>query len=636
VEAVACSNKAAMARYAAQWVMALDTEQRNSAVIVLAEEQLLMPLLESLPENAGPLNVTMGLPLSELPASNLEQAWFNLFEHRDSRGFFVRADFEALATHPFLHEGEATRDLLAAISGPAVSIETILDAASGMQAAEEIRDAFQPIPNGTGHHFPLRGLHAWALRISHNNSDAREQLFALARSRDELDHQLLALLGEMPDPASYRALRNRTLQGTRLPLHGDPLAGLQVMGMLETRALDHDHVLVLGANEGALSGKEPALTWIPHQIRRRHGLPLPTEAEAITSYHAHRLLHAAERIALAYTTSDQDKDRSRFIAQWKHAFMNHGATRFLQRNALAPLVRRADSAITVAKSPETLRKLHSMAAKGFSPSALGKWLRCPLDFHAQYILGLREAPKTDGLLATNDIGSAVHGALEALFSPMLGKRLEPDALTNAASMAHSMLLVRLIGAGHPAEALNTGRNRLVIEMASSALKRFLKAEAKRMMEEDSILVAAEKRHSAVLAQGSRLSGIIDRIDSRHGMLHVLDIKTGAVEAGKLKINLQDGDPLAADMHLALQLICYAILCFASDPGLESLRAGLVPLRQPSEQGAHWLLLDGEPIVKRQQLPALEALVQRIVDEILHPDVPFTHRKGATNCLACID
>lgn len=634
IDAVAVPDEAAMSRFASQWAAELAPSDRDQAVIILADENLLMPMLECFPAEIAPLNVTMGIALKDLPGSTLERSWFNLLEHADEAGRFLRTDFEALITHPYLHESQSTLDVLKRISGRTTSLEEIRTASVGLSAQRAMLDALVPSTRVTAHSHRLEALHAWAAQARSGDSLAQESLFTMARSREVFDRSCITILGGIPDIRSYATMRLRDLQRDKLPLHGEPLKGLQVMGMLETRALDHAHVLILGASEGSLSGLEPPASWIPNQIRQRFGLPASTDAEAIISYHVHRLLHSAKRITLAHVSNDQGAERSRFVTMWQHAFAENESTQMADHAVSAPVAARSGLAISVAKSPAVMRQLQAMASKGFSPTALGHWLRCPLDFHARYMLGLREAEMNDGQLAMNHIGSAVHATLETMLRPKLGTRLTPGFIGRARAEAHALLMEHLIKSGHPPDTLTTGRNRLVIEMAVHGLCRFLEQEERRVQEEETIVLDVEKRHSALMANGARLAGTIDRIDMRSGMCCVLDIKTGKADPGKLKIDLEDSVVLDASMNMAVQLVCYAILCFGASPELERLQAGLVTLRKPAPQGVHWLLVNGSPIIRRSDLPALENMVQRVMDDIMNPAIPFAHKVDADNCIAC--
>ncbi len=638
VESIAVPDRAAMVRHAASWVLDLAPVERDEAAIVLADESLAMPLLEAMPAEAGHVNVTMGLPLSALPAFSLDQAFVRLLENAAAAGAFDGSALRDLLAHPMLHEGEATRKLISRLPGASITSEMLNDAArdSGSDRLEELSAAFVDLPPSGTWPQRLQVLHSWAMRKAGQDPLARAQLHELARATQQLSRHLTGF--PVIDGASkgYGVIRDRICRQLRLPLGGEPLQGLQVMGMLETRALDHRHVLVLGAEEGVLIGGEAPQSWIPQPIRKRWGLPMAGDADAITSYHVHRLLHGARSITLVHVTNEQSNGPSRFVPQWRHAFRGNQRASLKERVKRAPVALHTVRRVEVAKTPLVMEKLRAITAKGFSPTLLGRWLNCPLDFHARYILGLEDEPEPDGILANNTLGSAIHGVLESLLRPMIGKQLLPGELSAAARSVQGQLVDRIAAEGHARATLETGHNRLLIEMASHAVARYLNAEVDRCTMQPTTVEHIELPVRCDLGGGLSLKGVIDRIDRRDGILHVLDIKTGKVDTNHLSIKAEASRILESGQHQALQLICYAILAFKNFPKEQALKAGLIPLRWSSHKDAAWLKIGNDVVIHRSALPELEALVQPIAQGILDPAVPFMHDSRAKYCLACLD
>lgn len=636
IESIALPDRAAMVRQAAQWALALAPEEREHSAIVLADESLVLPLLESLPAAAGPLNVTMGAALGSLPVKSLEDAFSRLLDAIGPQGAMPATELRALLAHPMVHEGEATRALLQALGDRPVALRELLVLASSavMRCAPHLEAALAPATDRSWME-SLRALHDWALHAHGDDALVRAQLHALAKSDAQLERHLAKQARAAPPAGSERMLRERLTRALRLSLHGEPLQGLQVMGLLETRALQPRHVLVLGAEEGVLIGGDAPQSWIPYAIRRQWGLPLASDADAITSYHVHRLLHSASRIVLAHGAGPQEKEPARFIAQWRHTFHRHPRTQVVERAMVAPLKSAPSPRIEAAKPPAVLQRLHEMAALGFTPTQLGRWLSCPLDFHAQHILGIGDEPALPGTLTDPVLGSAIHRLLEGVLKPLIGQRLEPRWLLEAADAAHGLLTQQLRTMEFPAESLRTGRNRLLVEMGANAVARYLRAEAARCGQEEMVVSALEQRMVSELSEGVRLRGVIDRIDLRDGLLHVLDVKTGRVDEAGLKVRLDDEHILISGQHQALQLICYAVLAFRHHAGADALRAGLLPLRKASSDEPAWLSINGTCDIPRSALPALEDIIRGIARRILDPAEPFMHDAAATHCLACV-
>lgn len=635
---IAVSDSASLVQHAADWIAQLSPGQREDAVVVLADEGLLLPLLEAVDPGSGMMNVTMGIPLRSLPVSGLEQRFLAL--QVESRGFlsWPTDKVRSLLSHPMLHEGSATLKMLASLRDRDVAFEKLVLSAqeAQLESTERMAEALRPMTNDSDLPERMRSLLSWAAHVQRSNPLACEQLFQLSKAAQLLDAALETRPGR-PSAEAYRILRERVTRDVRLNLFGEPLAGLQVMGLLESRALDHRHVLVLGANEGTLGGGDPPATWIPFDLRRHYGLPLPADADAVTSYHMHRLLHHAERIQLAYASGGaQDKSPSRFIAQWKHSFADSVTTSVATRARSAPMIQRAKAGIAVEKTEAVLASLRARARKGFSPSALGSWLSCTLDFHARYVLGVRDESEDPSRLAPNILGDALHASMEAVLRPYLGHALNGDALRAAAADADHLILDKLRNLGIQDEALQKGHHRLVASMGAAALKRYLVSEANRCTHQHTVVRGLEEPISASISGTYRITGKFDRMETRDGLLHLLDLKSGRVDERLLHLASIDRSAITRRHGQALQLICYAIMAFEGDSSLQGIKAGIIPLRSPSAFEGSWLTVNGQDVLRREQLHEMRELVVSIIDEILDPSVPFRHDPESGYCTACIE
>lgn len=639
INSVAVSDSAGLIRHATDWVSELGPDQREDAVILLADEGLLLPLLENLPKELGPINVTMGIPLRALPAHGLETCFMEF--HREAMGKPAwRTDaIRTILSHPMLHEGGPTRELLRSLRQPFMNFEDLRLAVAGSSSgfSDHVLNALSPIAEARDLPERLRRLLSWAAQVQKKDTIAHEQLFQLAKSGRILDSMLDAQADILHTFEAYASLRERVSRDARLNLFGEPLAGLQVMGLLESRALDHRFVLVLGANEGTLGGGDPPSSWIPYDLRRHYGLPLHTDADAVVSYHMHRLLHHAEHVDLAYVTSGgQDTSPSRFIAQWNHAFAK--GTRTVRRSLArsAPAISRPRPVIAVQKSAAIMEKLKTRVAKGLSPSALGTWLTCPLDFHTRYILGIRDEDEDPDRLAAHVLGEALHAVMEGILRPTIGNRIDASALRSALNHLDAALRDRFLDLGITDKMLSTGHHRLVASMGASAMKRYLESEALRCAREETIILGLEETVAAEVAPNYRITGKFDRMEQRDGLLHLLDLKTGRVEDRLLNLESFDRSSITRKHGQALQLICYAVMAFERNPDLQEMKAGIIPLRTPSAYGGAWLRVGAQDRLLRSDLGSMRALIVSIVEEILDQSVPFRHDKDSSYCSTCID
>jgi len=632
IDFVELTDSAAMVRYAAQWAATLPMEQRDQSAIILADEQLLLPLLEALPTDLGPLNVSLGIALNDLPVHSLVRRYLLL----NSSGPLSTADLQALITHPMLHQGAATEALVRALqqkgwpSWERTELQQLLrESALPPSAQRAILSA------ETGAQARIQALLAWAGEASGADALSREQLFLVAEQEREL-HSALLRHGVAADSLrEHHDVRDRLLAEARLTLFGEPLSGLQVLGVLETRAIDFEQVLVLGASEGVLAGREEPLTWIPFELRRFLGLPLSGESEAIASYHVHRLLHGARRICLAHAPSpDGSGAPVRYQEQWRHDLANGSRTRIQPRSVRARIRPVRAAGIAIQKDEATLAVLHVMLQRGISPSALSTWMRCPQDFHARYVLGIRDDAAPGSELRDDALGRAVHAAADALYRPWLGRALNPADLGKAASMAEASV-AHALATEFPSYLLNTGSHLVRSTMAAHALRRSLLAEAEACATRVIVPLNVEADLRAELRPGINILGKADRIERCDGMLRIIDLKTGGVSPKDLDLEGLERDAIDADSAQALQLLMYAAMALHMDKDLHEVQAGIVPLRKPSLADEAWLSIQGDRTIKRELLPAIDALLLTLIDELLDPAVPFVHRAESEWCNCCV-
>lgn len=633
-------NAMAQATQAGQLLAHASPEERAGTAIVLADESMLMPLLAALPPDAAPLNVTMGLPLEALPIHGCTEAFMALHTGHRRYGEYRLADLERLLLHPFMHQPGSTARAMARLRATKrnrFSLELILLHAeeAGMELCPAAHEALRPVVE-VGVDMPLRlaSLLAWAQRLAAADRYRMEQVFQMARLQRTLDQGLERMGAAIADMDTYSALRLKLLREERIAFFGEPLQGTQIMGVLETRAIDHDRVILLGASEGIFPKGGQQQTWMPHAVRKVHGLPLASDADAIAAYHFQRMAQYSSLLDVIQSAGEGTGGPSRFILQWKRELTGTSATRFVDKNLTSPFPVRPSPKILVYKDERVLQRLEKICAAGLSPSALAMWLRCPLDFYYTRVLGIRSADEVDGRLGSDVLGEAVHAVLEEVVTPMLGRPMAPEQLLASAATVHGLLLAKL-GVTFPQDLMQRGNFRLRIEMASKAMERHLVAEAKRNAITPSTPLALELDLDVELRPGVRIRGRSDRVELRNGVHYILDLKTGSVDGKKLGVPDLDRENFAAERAQALQLLIYGWAYLKSTPSIPFVRAGVLPIQKASATEGSMLQVGGSQDLQRSDMPAMELLLSTIVDEILDPSTPLQHDLDSKYCNACL-
>lgn len=640
IRKVVTANALAQTVHVAQRLHEMSPVEREGVAIVLGQEHLLLPLLHRLPADIGPVNVTMGIQLSTLPVQGLVDHFLDLQERTTDHGIAVDG-LLALFTHPYLKDGTATQCIIDGLNNaPHATIsrselEDLIDRA-GPTHGGSIRRMIETIGDPTRIDEGLSALFDRADTPPSTDPFVREQITQMRLLQLRLGRLLArSNMGSLP-PHAYRIIRERLMREERISFLGEPLKGLQVMGMLETRTVDHDHLIILGMNEGDLPRTDITSSWIPFDLRRHHGLPLPADAEAVTAYNFQRAMHLASDVEWTFSIGDGSgsNEPSRFISQWEHEVIGRSRTTIEQVNTTASTIVRKIRPIAVPKTEDIQRHLRTLCEGGLSPSALGTWLRCPLDFYFRYIARVKDQDPADGRLGSDILGNAVHNALQQLLSPYLGLELLPTHLAEAREGVHAVLRNEL-AKELPRAALDHGHYRLRREMAAKAICDHLQAEEERCAKGSTRILAIEATLQAELTPGIRLKGRLDRIDLRDGRLTILDVKTGSVNERDLQLGEIAREQITPERTYALQLLVYLFTYLMQHPGVDQASAAIIPLQRPSQMTGGSLRIAGAEVIHRSQLPAIKALLSALVDEMCDPNVPFTHREASRYCKVCV-
>lgn len=651
ISVVRTASAAAQAWAAAALLPEEPSGNDRSTAIVLAEEGLLRPLLEALPEGIGPVNVTMGVPLAHLPVASLITSFLRYTGTHPRDRMSWCSNLEHLLRHPFLRREDHASSLDNFLEElPSLSAER-LDRGAGeenpLRAIEDVLPS-EVIIGGTDRLFHrLLLLLAKARDNMRADKLATEQLFQTSL----LIHRAHGYLEKhsMPsDAAAWEAFLPRLLRSARVGLFGEPLSGVQIMGMLESRALSFDRVILLGAQEGALPSEQGDRSYIPFEIRRHYKLPLRDSTDAVQAYNFLRIVQHANEVVLVHSEEDAAQGPSRFIAQLEQE-LNGDPSPFPARTASAPIGIPAAHLFDASASADRREQVLALCAKGLSPTALSAWLNCPLDHWFRFVRRLREPTVASAAIPDNILGTALHAALESSFRPLLGRPLEAADLQERAEQLPTLLeheLEKELKGSVPAE----GQPSLQFSMATQAASGFLQSEARSVTAGRSIVpLALEAAMGAPLLAASqqagapvRLHGRIDRVDVRDGVHTLLDLKTGRVEAKELDLKDlsfldEQGLPTrTARQPKALQLLIYTWLYLSEHPEVERVRAGVLPLRQASASEGVYLKLFDKDTITRDDMPAIASALTTIVMDMLDPKRPITHDESSAFCRFCAD
>lgn len=579
-----------------------DEDVTEKMALVLAEEGMLLPALNSIPSDFEDINVTMGLPVSKLTLATTVE---NLFEAQEralrlksleNRSYQIyHKDIERLLLQSFgqflLGEDGASKatelsGLIRTYNAPFLSLKKLaewlpdsldfLDILTEKSPSEMI----QTCSNLLAKYHDAEGT-------SPEDKEASKMLFRVC-------NRLLGLydeFGQEPSMTTTLQLFRQLQKDEKLDFFGEPLKGLQIMGVLETRLLSFERVIITHVNEEVLPAGKSENSFIPYDLKRGFGLPTHREKDAIYAYHFYRLLQGTKHVCLMYDTETKDVgtgEPSRFIEQVRRELSIYENNEIHELIYSTPVEKRQMSTDFELEKGTFLEEAYRRRAKdGVAPSHLQTWVRDPSLFYKRFILRANEADEVEEVMGDRTIGTVAHKVLENFYERFIGKAPRPSDYDEIIkNIGHYLAEAHLQEIKRPIET--QGRSGLVVYAISEMLVQFLKEERKRCErylrdDVDWVIVGTEEKlmHTLEvpgLSYPVMLKGLVDRIDRVDGVYHVIDYKTGSAKLDDLKISSINQLAEKADKSKALQLIMYAWLMSKQHATESAFVAGIFSLR----------------------------------------------------------
>jgi CRISPR/Cas system-associated exonuclease Cas4 (RecB family) len=655
--------------------------------VVMMDEKLLIPLLNSLPDDLRELNITMGYPLKLSPMFSLLEALFRMQENLErfseqrtgGKTRFYFRDVLRILQHPLIARIAAMLsggnhfvldDCIAALRSPQRIFVGIRDItgetpglfSGGIDFLKHIFTAWNSPAEALGGIRQILGLLIETLTTGEEDPGEtgknririeREFLFSYSL----ILHQVGSLLGKynpVKDIRTLHALFIRAAESTSLPFYGEPLKGTQVMGMLETRTLDFETVILLSANEDLLPSGKSSSTFIPYDIRKDFGLPTHHHKNSVYAYHFYRLIQRAKDVAILYNTEPDELgggEKSRFISQVVAELPLYNQRVQTEESLLgpAPPITRTEPGIVIPKSGEVLEKLKEKASGGIGPTQLNNYRQCPLRFYYHEIAGLEEPEELEEEIDRRTLGTIVHTALQLIYESMVNRVLIPEILRSRIKDAES-LVDRAFRKESKGRDLSYGRNLLTVKLAKLIVMKFLESEIERVSDPDGMsgevrvkyLEVPLERHLSIPAgTGSmdiRIRGFADRVDISGKDWLVLDYKTGKVDPKELKIKEWEDLRTGPGLDKSFQVITYAWLLEpkVKAPG-EGIRSGIISFRKLSEGIREVSLPGGEKNrnrIRKEDLAEFGKILEGILKELFDESIPFRQAEDHNRCLNC--
>jgi hypothetical protein len=623
--------------------------------IILTDEKLLQPLQYALPQSLSQANLTMGLPISRSLAGEFFLLLFQLHDssermaHRFKKTKLYYKDFIALLQHPFfnifLHSGYSNLIAADIRKRNIVFIDKSYLENSSIAGGSEWINSLFPEQNAQAYLAVLSNFSLVLIEHFKTRSSIDIHLEFLLKIYDAI-HSLEKILQHVSlTTKSIRKLLTDEFKNQRVPFEGEPAEGLQIMGLLESRCLDFENVIILSANEGLLPPNRSEKSYIPHPLRQE-ALFSYRQKEAKIAYLFYRLLHRAKRIFLLYDTEMNQVgggEKSRFILQLQYELAKQAPLITVSESVYSISLPRVSPAcpISVDKNDQILSKLYHHASFGISPSALAVFIHCSLQYYFRYIANLKEPDEVEEKIESSTMGSAIHYVLEQLYQPMVGNRLSTEWLRGIIHDKEriALLLKKGLEETIDEEALMQGKNHLQYRLSLKMIYSFLENELARIESGENIeLQALEtplETHVLINGQTVKLKGFADRIERQHGVPTVVDYKSGYPKAMNLKVDAIDKMFESADLSVPFQVLIYAWIFMKMNQGVaNSIQSGIFWL-QRTNNGFDKLTFNGDAQLNHEKLSMFEERLMQLLNKLFDRNDPFRQTEDIKRCRYCL-
>ncbi len=602
----------------------LEDKNLTGTALVLLDENLLPATLDALGE-VGKMNITMGFPLKNLAFSNAVKHIFHIQKQLTKKpGSYYYSDvLQVLESVPEIPANNAVvdrfvreireRNMVYISYG---KLKTMLDGLTYFDLFEREPDSLKFLQKLSDFCFQLKfGVSDDVVfeNISHFEK-AFKTIVNLSKSYDfEIRMETLEVL------------INQMIGTETIDFQGEPLEGLQVMGLLETRLLNFKNVIMLSVNEGKLPLGNTQNTYIPFDVRKHFDMHTFLENDSVYAYHFYRLLQDSENVFLLYnglTSGVNTGEKSRFITQLELE-SPHEIKEIIVENQSGPV---EEKPMTIKKTPVVMQKLQDWKSR-VSASHLTSYLRDPVQFYLNYILKTRETAEIEEELSVRNYGNLIHYSLEFLYGSVTGKILKAQDLENLLTHIEEALQHSIAKLHHQPEFYEKGMNFIHKSIASKVLRKIISYDLD-LVQKGNILeiIDVERQIEDVVfvidkETGDKVKffGYIDRIDRLNGVIRVIDYKTGRAKSLTLQFDEDNVDHLLMiekyKQAIQLCIYLYYINHYSSYAG------------QPVEAGIWSFAEAGKGLTALQtengDYETAMISVRNLILEILNPEIPFT-------------
>ncbi|HLN19716.1 MAG TPA: PD-(D/E)XK nuclease family protein [Bacteroidales bacterium] len=638
----------------------LSNDNSHHTAIVLSDENLLVPVLTSLPDSVQDINITMGYPLRQSQVYTFTKMLMDLQLSAVSSDGITRFPCKlsrALLKHPLLKniipEDEKRK-------GEEITGKASWVSASSFEEMKTCLMLFRKLDDNASLAGWFREILSSVAVAQYKENDGEDDNLRKGFVNEFIYRIVLALNrletvintpGMNFSAATYIRIFDRLLRNQSVPFSGEPLSGIQIMGILETRALDFKNIIILSVNEGVMPSLSSSSSFIPFSLREAFGIPSLNHQESIFAYHFYRLLHRAENVTFTYNSNSEglkSGEMSRFLIQMhyddrlKPSFLTVGYN-FKALTVPGEILKRDDS------HSQLLYTRFVTEGRPLSPSAINTWLSCRMKFYFRYVAGIKEPERPAEEIDPATFGTILHEIMRLLYAGYTGKIIgaaQIDSIIKDEDLLRKFAEEAILhkfrkGMDGPV----TGNELIVKEILLNFVKRILIADRdaaplKIFHIEEYFDFPIELRLDGSQVK-IRTGGYTDRIDLVKSEIRIVDYKTGTISDSISGIEDLFGDDRKKDHDGWLQVLIYCEAYLRKSAENLTLKPFIYKIKKMSSGS-----FTGDLIIKRERedIPVSNYIdireqfmkgLNETITGIFDPDEPFVMTKDTRNkCRYC--
>jgi len=651
-----------MTKYIYATLRAISAEKAPSdswinTAVVLPDENLLLPMMYAFPPTIDKINITMGYPLSSTPVAGLIMQIFELHRRIRRSGqktLFYHKNVLDILHHQYISQ-LIPRDV-EKIAAEMIRLNRIYMESTVFHLHPLLQLIFQPVHSTSDF---LQYLLEILQQLSIDWKNAATETNDYKLERDFLQqfyltiNRVQSVFTENSEDAgmtidTLSKIIQQLIAGVSIPFVGEPLDGLQVMGVLESRGLDFENLIIASFNEGIFPKKTGQNSFIPYNLRKGFGLPTYEHNDAITSYNFYRLIHRAKNIYFVFdsrTDGSQTGEVSRFINQLNY---HYGLNIELQ-NVNYDISFGDPKSIVVKKTPKIMEKLglfltDDISKRHLSASTINNYLNCPLQFYLSSIEQLNQADEVKESIEDSVFGTLFHSIMEYIYEPFKGQLITEEMLNSL--LNNPLQIEKYIQKAFAADYFKTQQGeKIELEGNNLLIANVLRKYVNRVLHFDKLyapfrIISTEHKCSTTIETKFgkvNIKGIIDRIDEKEGKLRLLDYKTGK---GSLDFNTQDDffTPNKYDRPKNIfQTFLYGLL-YKNEADGKSIKPGIIYLRDTYKDSFNTDIFDKKRKETVEDWVEYEdEFTEKLsfcLEDIFDSEVPFSQTEILTSCEYC--